>query len=61
MFFTSPRKIYWMGDFANVFRIGIGLVTSELVAWVSSGQLNSVAKLIAKSSAFPGESKTGPC
>ncbi|KAL4107916.1 hypothetical protein QTP88_018185 [Uroleucon formosanum] len=41
--------------------IGIGLVTSELVAWVSSGQLNSVAKLIAKSSAFPGESKTGPC
>jgi len=31
------------------------------VAGVPSGQLNCVARLIAKSSAFPEESKTGPC
>jgi len=37
------------------------LATSKLVVGAPSGQLNCVARLIAKSSAFAGESKTGPC
>lgn len=44
-----------------MFRIWIELATSKLVAGVPSGQLNCVAKLAAKSSAFTRESKTGPC
>jgi len=61
MFLTSPSETGWIGGFADVFRIWIELATSRLVAGVPSGQLNCVARLIAKSSAFPEESKTGPC
>lgn len=35
-------------------------MTSESVAGVPIGHLNYEAKLVAKSSVFPGESKTGP-
>jgi len=60
MFLTSPGKTGWIGGFADVFRIWIELATSRLVAGVPSGQLNFVARLIAKSLASPEESKTGP-
>lgn len=60
IFLTSPVETDWIGGFIDVVRVCIEFATSLLVAWFPSGQLNFVARLVAKSSDLPGKSKTCP-